>query len=215
MINTSRFVAFEGIDGSGKSTMANLVRNWLLERHLPVVITREPGGTTLGESIRSAILNSKELLLPIQEAALFMVARKQLLTNVVEPALGKDAWVLVDRYRDSTWAYQTATATDTKVGTELAVLEGSLGVTLKPGLVLFFDVDIDTAFSRLDKSKLDYFECKGKAFYQSVVNRYRFFAKPGISPECTKYVTIDANQPLRAVQEQVLKEFAEYKNSLG
>ena len=213
MINTSRFVAFEGIDGSGKSTMANLVRNWLLEQHLPVVTTREPGGTALGESIRSAILNSKEPLLPIQEAALFMVARKQLLTNVIEPALGKDAWVLVDRYRDSTWAYQTAT--DTKMGTKLAVLECSLGTSLKPGLVFYFDVDVDVALSRLDTNKLDYFERKGKAFYQSVVNRYRFFAKPGNSPECTKYVTIDANQPLRAVQEQVLKEFAEYKNSLG
>lgn len=213
MINTSRFVAFEGIDGSGKSTMANLVRNWLLEQHLPVVTTREPGGTALGESIRSAILNSKELLLPIQEAALFMVARKQLLTNVIEPALTKAAWVLVDRYRDSTWAYQTAT--DTKVGMQLAELEGMLGTSLKPGLVFYFDVDVDVALSRLDKNKLDYFESKGKAFYQSVVNRYRFFAKPGISPECTKYVTIDANQPLSAVQEQVLKEFAEYKNSLG
>ena len=213
MINTSRFVAFEGIDGSGKSTMANLVHNWLLEQHLPVVTTREPGGTALGESIRSAILNSKELLLPIQEAALFMVARKQLLTNVIEPALTKAAWVLVDRYRDSTWAYQTAT--DTKVGMQLAELEGMLGTSLKPGLVFYFDVDVDVALSRLDKNKLDYFESKGKAFYQSVVNRYRFFAKPGISPECTKYVTIDANQPLSAVQEQVLKEFAEYKNSLG
>ena len=142
-----------------------------------------------------------------------MVARKQLLTNVIEPALGKDAWVLVDRYRDSTWAYQTAT--DTKMGTELAVLEGSLGTSLKPGLVFYFDVDVDVALSRLDTNKLDYFESKGKAFYQSVVNRYRFFAKPENSPECTKYVTIDANQPLWAVQEQVLKEFAEYKNSLG
>ena len=213
MTNNSKFIAFEGIDGSGKSTMANLVHNWLLEQHLPVVTTREPGGTALGESIRSAILNSKEPLLPIQEAALFMVARKQLLTNVIEPALGKDAWVLVDRYRDSTWAYQTAT--DTKMGTELAVLEGSLGTSLKPGLVFYFDVDVDVALSRLDTNKLDYFESKGKAFYQSVVNRYRFFAKQGISPECTKYVTIDANQSLVAVQEQVLKEFAEYKNSLG
>ena len=119
----------------------------------------------------------------------------------------------MDRYRDSTWAYQTAT--DTKMGTELAVLEGSLGTSLNPGLVFYFDVDVDVALSRLDTNKLDYFESKGKAFYQSVVNRYRFFAKPGNSPECTKYVTIDANQPLWAVQEQVLKEFAEYKNSLG
>ena len=119
----------------------------------------------------------------------------------------------MDRYRDSTWAYQTAT--DTKVGMQLAELEGMLGTSLKPGLVFYFDVDVDVALSRLDTNKLDYFERKGKAFYQSVVNRYRFFAKPGISPECTKYVTIDANQPLWAVQEQVLKEFAEYKNSLG
>jgi len=101
------FVTFEGLDGSGKSTQAELLAEYLRSRRREVVATREPGGTPLGERIRELLLGGPEMA-PWAEAALFAAARAELVERVIRPALGADADVVSDRYVDSSLAYQGA-----------------------------------------------------------------------------------------------------------
>src|SRR3954447_7833830 len=99
------FVTFEGIDGSGKSTQAALLRDRLLEEGHEVVYTREPGGTALGEGVRKLVLDGPDMT-PWAEAALYASARAELVERVIRPALARGAWVVCDRYIDSSVAYQ-------------------------------------------------------------------------------------------------------------
>ena len=100
------FVTFEGIDGSGKSTQADLLAEALRDEGRNVVATREPGGTKIGERIRELLLDRTAEISPWAEAALFAAARAQLVEQVIQPALGKNADVVCDRYIDSSLAYQ-------------------------------------------------------------------------------------------------------------
>jgi len=99
------FVTFEGVDGSGKSTQARLLAERLREEGREVVLTREPGGTALGEEVRSLLLHGEQIA-PWAEAALFAAARAQLVDEVIRPALARGADVVSDRYLDSSLAYQ-------------------------------------------------------------------------------------------------------------
>jgi dTMP kinase len=99
------FVTFEGVDGSGKSTQARLLAERLREEGREVVLTREPGGTALGEQVRSLLLHGEQIA-PWAEAALFAAARAQLVDEVIRPALARGADVVSDRYLDSSLAYQ-------------------------------------------------------------------------------------------------------------
>src|SRR3954451_7117208 len=99
------FVSFEGVDGSGKSTQARLLADHLRAAGREVVLTREPGGTPLGESIRELLLGGEEMA-PWAEAALFAAARAELVAEVIGPALDRGAWVVCDRFVDSSLAYQ-------------------------------------------------------------------------------------------------------------
>ena len=99
------FVTFEGVDGSGKSTQAELLRNAWAAEEREVVLTREPGGTELGEQVRELLLNGPAMT-PWAEAALFAAARAELVATVIRPALERDAEVVSDRYIDSSLAYQ-------------------------------------------------------------------------------------------------------------
>ena len=99
------FVTFEGVDGSGKSTQARLLAERLREEGREVVLTREPGGTALGEQVRTLLLHG-ERIAPWAEAALFAAARAQLVDEVIRPALARGADVVSDRYLDSSLAYQ-------------------------------------------------------------------------------------------------------------
>jgi len=99
------FVSFEGVDGSGKSTQARLLADHVRAAGREVVLTREPGGTPLGESIRELLL-AGEAMAPWAEAALFAAARAELVAEVIGPALDRGAWVVCDRFVDSSLAYQ-------------------------------------------------------------------------------------------------------------
>jgi dTMP kinase len=102
------FVSFEGVEGCGKSTQASLLAQELARRGVEVVATREPGGTPLGEAVRGLLLNPAHAPTPWTELFLLEAARAQLVATVIRPALGRGAWVVADRFADSSLAYQAA-----------------------------------------------------------------------------------------------------------
>lgn len=202
-----KFIAFEGIDGSGKSSNIEVAKRVLEDLDEEVITIREPGNTVLGKQIRELILGSQAPLTSQQEAALFMVARRQSLTEIIEPALAAGKWVICDRYRDSTLAYQAAPGTNEMA--HLLELEDILDVRHRPGAVFYFDVEVDTARSRLDHSKLDYIERKGKAFFDGVSKNYLEQIEFGkYTP--TQYYMVDANKSLGSVNMDVVQFILRY-----
>jgi dTMP kinase len=166
-----KFITLEGLDGAGKSTHLE----WLAERlrrivGREVVVTREPGGTPLGERLRGLILG--EPMDVGTETLLVFAARQQHLAEVIRPALDRGAWVLSDRFTDATFAYQgggrgVPTA-------KLAALEEWVQEGLQPDLTLFFDVPVGVGQARLraGQGSLDRFERESTAFHERVRAAY-------------------------------------------
>ena len=160
-----RFLTVEGIDGAGKSTHVSWLEKTLRARGHEVLLTREPGGTALGESLRKLLL--AEPMDADTETLLMFAARQASLAEVIAPALARGAWVISDRFTDATFAYQGAgkgVAED-----KLAVLERWVQGDLQPDLTLLFDVDVKVARERLKNAREpDRFEREGGAFFERV-----------------------------------------------
>ncbi len=167
------FVTFEGVDGSGKSTQARLLADWLRSEGREVVLTREPGGTAVGERIRELLLHG-EAMAPWTEAALFAAARAQLVDEVIRPALARGADVVSDRYLDSSLAYQGVAR---GLGVE-RVLELNLLATsgLLPDRTFLLALPPDDAAARLG-DRPDRIEQEGAAFAEDVDRAYREIAR--------------------------------------
>jgi dTMP kinase len=189
------FVTFEGVDGSGKSTQAELLRDALAGEGREVVLTREPGGTEIGERVRELVLDGPPMT-PWAEAALFAAARGELVATVIRPALERGADVIADRYVDSSLAYQGIAR---GVGVE-HVLELNLHVVqnLMPDVTVLLLLDPDRARERVTRP--DRLEREGAGFHRRVDAAYRELAER--FPE--RIVAVDGGLPAEELSEAIL-----------
>jgi dTMP kinase len=192
------FITFEGQDGSGKTTQAALLVDWLRGEGREVVATREPGGTPLGEAIREAVLHGHEMT-AWTEALLFAAARAEHVEKVIRPALDRGAWVVCDRFLDSSLVYQGIAR---GLGVE-QVLELNRPATggLMPARTFVLVLDVDAARSR-QGDELDRIEREDEPFRRVVADGYR---ELGIL--FPKRVSIlDGSQPAETIAEQVREQ---------
>ncbi|MGB7541335.1 MAG: dTMP kinase [Burkholderiales bacterium] len=166
IVGHGKFITLEGIDGAGKSTHLNGIAEFLRQRGREVVVTREPGGTPLGEKLRALILSQRMHI--ETEALLMFAARREHLARVVVPALATGRWVISDRFTDATYAYQGSGRGLSKA--KIAALEQWVQEGLQPDLTLVFDVPVEVARRRLsaNPSELDRFEREGQEFFERV-----------------------------------------------
>ena len=191
------FVSFEGADGSGKSTQAELLRETLAAEGREVVLTREPGGTELGERARELVLNGPHMG-AWAEAALYAASRAEHVEAVIRPALDRGAIVVCDRYIDSSLAYQGVAR---GLGVD-AVLQLNLAVTggLLPDVTFLLLIDPDVAAGRYDNS--DRLELEGTALQAKVDAAYRELAES--FPE--RIVAVDANRPPDVIRDEIREQ---------
>jgi len=143
-----KFITFEGIDGSGKSTQLRLVERYLIDAGNDVITTREPGGTPLGIQLRATFLETTETVSPLAELLLFAADRAQHVEHLIKPSVAAGKIVISDRYADATAAYQGA-GRGFDSDTIAQVIELATG-GLKPDLTLFFDISVETALERMN-----------------------------------------------------------------
>ena len=194
-----KFITVEGIEGVGKTTNIDFIHQQLLAAGRDVVLTREPGGTPLGEAVRGLLLDPEYTGMDSTcELQLMFAARAEHLAKVVWPALEKGQWVLCDRFTDATYAYQGGgRGIDTGI---IARLEELVQGNFRPDLTLLLDVPVEIGLARAGKrGALDRFEQEEVEFFERVRRAYLGMAKQ----YGERYRVIDASLPLEQVQQQL------------
>ncbi len=192
------FISFEGVEGSGKSTQAKLLYEWLLDRGIEVISTREPGGTPGAEEIRNFILSEKKEHFPENaELFLYMAARSFHVENLIKPALKNGTIVISDRFSDATVAYQG-------FGREIPVekieyLNSIASKGLKPDITFLIDIPVAEGLKRIKKRKLDRIEKEAVEFHKMVRKGYLEIAKK----EPDRVVVIDGRKTIEEIFEIV------------
>ena len=199
MAERGRFITVEGIEGAGKSTQIDVLRQFLAAKGISVVMTREPGGTPLGEAVRSVLLNPENGGMSMDaELLLVFAARAEHLDKVIRPALESGQWVLSDRFTDATFAYQGG-GRGISHG-RIAALEQWVQGDLRPDLTLLLDVTVETGMARIAaRGQPDRFEREDGAFFQRIRDNYlqRAAAEP------RRFRRIDAGVSVERVSQEV------------
>jgi dTMP kinase len=198
-----RFITLEGIDGAGKSTHLEWLARFLTERGIRVTVTREPGGTALGESLRELLLHGKATLHPETETLLVFAGRREHIDKVIKPALADGAWVLCDRFTDATYAYQSGGSGVS--WTKVAQLEQWTQNELQPDATVLFDVAPDVGLARAARGKLpDRFERERAGFYERA--RQAYLRRAHEAPH--RVHVVDANRSLADIHKTLEVIFA-------
>lgn len=191
-----RFLTLEGVDGAGKSTHLEWAAEHLRQLGIPVLLTREPGGTPLGERLREILLSTPMAL--ETEALLMFAARCEHLRTTIEPALAQGTWVVCDRFTDASFAYQGA---GRELGTaRIEALQQWVHPNLQPDRTWLFDLDLGTARQRMTGSRdLDRFEREDAAFFTRTRGAYHQLAQN----EPSRFLVIDASQSIEAIRDEL------------
>ena len=194
-----RFITIEGSEGAGKTTQLVFMRDFLERRGYPVTLTREPGGTGLGEELRALLLDHRDDGMALTtETLLMFAARAEHLERVIRPALAAGQWVLCDRFTDATYAYQGG-GRGLSVA-KIAVLENWVQGDLRPDLTLLLDLPVAIGLVRASKRGMaDRFERETVEFFERV--RAAYLNRARQQPE--RYRIVDAAQPVEKVQAAV------------
>lgn len=203
-----RFITFEGIDGAGKSTHIHWLKDWLEKRQISYYITREPGGTPLGEKLRALLLN--EAMDIETETLLMFAARRAHLEEVIMPKLKAGVWVISDRFTDATYAYQGG---GRGVSWEkIALLESWVQGDLQPDLTLLFDISSDISAERLKNARVpDRFEQEQTLFFDNVRKGY---AKR-LEEWPLRIKRIDATRTVEEIQQVLKAILAAHFDNMG
>ncbi len=201
-MNQGLFITFEGPDGSGKTTQIKRVRQFLDEKGLKTLVTREPGGTVIGEKIRTIILDPLHSEMdPIAEAMLYAASRAQHTAQVILPAIAAGYAVICDRYMDSSIAYQ---GYGRKLGDSVRIINEIAVMGLIPDLTFLLMLDPEIGRRRIC-GELDRLELEKSAFLKDVYDGYLKLAEQ--NPE--RIMVIDANREMDAIESDIIEKISE------
>lgn len=197
-MNPGKFITLEGIDGAGKSTQLAWIEEYFRSKDIRIVVTREPGGTPLGEALRDCLLNKDWTIHAETEALLMFAARSEHLHQVILPALANGDWVISDRFTDASFAYQGGGRQ--LDNTKLNILEQWISGMIQPDLTLYLDIPVMIGKERTERLKpADRFEKEQQAFYERV--RTAYLERAHQFPKRIRI--IDASKSLDAVQASI------------
>lgn len=199
-MSRGKFISIEGVEGAGKSTNIEAIKQYLEGKKIDFVVTREPGGTILAENIRGLLLQvSDEAPAELTELLLIFAARAQHLEKVIQPALESGRWIICDRFTDATYAYQGGgRGLKTSV---IADLESMVQDELRPDLTIILDLDPETGLARAkERGELDRFENEKNEFFEKVRSAYLDIATS--NPD--RCFVIDANQSIGQISADII-----------
>ncbi|EAR09747.1 dTMP kinase [Reinekea blandensis] len=198
---SAQFITIEGLEGAGKTTQAEVLCNWLTDRGISFVRTREPGGTPIAEKIRDLVLaHHDERMDPYTELLMVFAARQQHVETLIKPALVNGQWVVSDRFTDATYAYQGG---GRSLGANyIQQLEQLVLGGFQPDTTFWFDCDAQTGLNRARaRGSLDRIEQEALSFF----NRARAAYEQRALQQPQRFVRLDASQTVEAVSEQLIQ----------
>ena len=196
MNNLGKFITLEGVDGAGKTTHVEFIKKYLADLGINFIMTREPGGTLLGEQLREILLHDD--MTPETETLLMFAARNEHIKKVIGPNLKEGKVVISDRFTDATYAYQSGGkgVKDKKID----ILKEWVQASLQPDLTFLFDLSVEVSIERLNKTReLDKFEREEKSFHENIRQKYLLLARA--SPE--RFCILNGEESIEEIQNQI------------